>query len=164
MGWLNKEIHGRQLCICVAGCLVLEIAYAFGVFVVAYLLKIEIPPVGGETTQIFTFSFPIILFGAAFIEEVIFRLPLAIIIEMRGSIVGVLAIALLLSAIFGFLHGGIHHIFIQGVVGFISCILFLKCGGLQRNYFKALAATTVTHFLFNAILVGIAIIGGATSV
>ena len=164
MRWLEKEALGREIGLCVVGCLVLMFAYAFSVLGAAHLLKIDIPPVSGENIPIFVFSFPIKLIVVVFIEELIFRLPLAIVVEKKWSIAKVLASALVLSAIFGVLHGSIHHIFIQGAEGFICSVLFLKCGGLQGNYLKAVAVTTTTHFLFNAMVIGIAVVGGATSI
>ncbi|OGZ97663.1 MAG: hypothetical protein A2676_03635 [Candidatus Sungbacteria bacterium RIFCSPHIGHO2_01_FULL_51_22] len=70
---------------------------------------------------------------------------------------------MVLSAIFGAAHGNIINIFIQGVSGFMSLLLFLKCGGWQGRYVKALLTTGITHTLFNGVLTLIAITGGATS-
>lgn len=155
MHWLKKEAHGKKICLLMIGCLILDFAYTFFVFGIIYIFKIDLPAEEGKI-PIVTFSFLIFLVGAAFIEEMIFRFPLAILIKKGWSIARVLVSALALSAIFGVLHGGIHHIFFQGIGGLFYSILFLKCGGLQKHYFKAIMVTTITHFSFNAIVLGIA--------
>ena len=162
--WFKKEARGKELYILMANCLVLNLAYAFCFVGIMYLLKIDIPPVSREKIPIFTFTFPFMLIGLAFFEEILFRFPLSLIIEYDRSIAEVLTAALVLSVIFGVIHGSVHHIFIQGVGGFIYSILFLKSGGLQKDYPKAVAVTTVIHFMFNAILVVFAIAMGKTSI
>ena len=90
-------------------------------------------------------------------------MPLAFLSGVGLSTAKVLVFAIIFSVIFGFLHGGIPNIFIQGVGGFMYSVLFLKCGGLQGNYTKAIATSTAVHFLFNMTLLAIAIISGGTS-
>lgn len=84
-------------------------------------------------------------------EEVVFRyMPLIIVIMLCGVSKKVLYCALIVSILFGFLHGGYAHIFVQGVVGILFSIVFLKCGGLQKKYIKAVSASTLTHFGVNS--------------
>lgn len=163
MRWLKKEVHGRQLWVLMACCLVLKFVYAFSVITVVYLLEIGSPSARVEKIPIFTISFPITLVSTIFIEEIIFRLPLAIFIKKGWSIARVLVVALILSAVFGILHGSIYHIFTQGVGGFIYSVMFLKSGGLQGHYLKAVMVTTTTHLLFDAILIGVVIAAGEIS-
>lgn len=98
--------------------------------------------------------------GSAFLEERIFRLPLAIFIGKNIDLENILVIAVLLSVLFGLAHvnGTVagQRIFVQGVSGFILSVLFLKCG-MQGDYGKALMATTFTHFLYNVSLEGFGI-------
>ncbi len=162
MRWLEKEALGKQVGLYIIGCLLLKLFFVFFVLCTVRLLEIEIPPVNRKEMPIFTFSFPIIFLGSVITEEILFRLPLAIFLEKKWSIPGVLAAAFVLSVIFGILHGSVYHIFIQGIAGFIYSILFLKCGGLQRKYFKAINTTITAHLSWNTILVGIAIATGAT--
>src|SRR3989344_6876434 len=162
MRWLKEEARGAALFGLIIGTLLLALAYALAALPVLALLKFDLPPLSRERIPIFTFSFPFFLFTVAAVEEIVFRFPLAIAIYFELSLKRVLIVALVLSALFGIAHGGIHNIFIQGVSGFIYSILFLKAGGLQKNYTKALTVTTTMHFLYNMTLVGIVIVKGWT--
>jgi len=81
-------------------------------------------------------------------EEMAFRAPLFLVAFIPPLIIpGIL----LFSGIFGWLHGDLTNLAIQGVSGVILCMMFLKFGGLQRNAFKGLkglTASTATHTLF----------------
>jgi membrane protease YdiL (CAAX protease family) len=164
MRWLKKEVTGKKFFLCVAAFLGVRLLYALGCCAVANLLGINIPPVSRGKVPILTLSFPFFLLTAVFLEESLFRLPLAILIQRGWRIGKILVSALILSILFGLYHGSIHHIFVQGIGGFIYSILFLKCGGLQKNYQKALCTTTITHFLFNTIIIIIALAQGVTEV
>ncbi|MEK7179268.1 MAG: hypothetical protein AAB727_03385 [Patescibacteria group bacterium] len=160
MRWLENEAHGKHLFYWMSGCLVFKLLYAPAAVVAMFFLGITISPVPGferfpELTPILFISF----FGAAGLEEMLFRLPLAIFVWLRFSIANILVIAVGLSAFFGILHGGTTHILVQGVNGFALSLLFLKCGGCQGHEAKALLTTTTVHFLFNMTLLlsGIAI-------
>ena len=68
----------------------------------------------------------------------------------------ILVSALLASIIFGWVHGGFIFIFIQGIIGFIWSLLFIKCGGYRggfSGYRKALLTTFVSHFTYNAVII-----------
>ncbi len=164
MSWLSREIRGKQVYLYIVGCVILHLVHCFSVLEIADLLRIKIPPIGDGTTKILTPVFPFYLAFCVCAEEFLFRLPLAIPIAKGWKITWVLASALVLSVIFGAIHGGITHIFIQGVGGFMYSILFLKCGGLQQRYRQALAVTTATHFLFDVVTIGIEVARGATSI
>ena len=164
MRWLEKEARGRQVPLCIIGFFDLKLAYVFLALGIAYFLNFDVPPVNREPIPIFTFSFPIILLLGVFAEEVIFRLPLAIAVELGWSITKILAVAAILSIIFGLAHGSIYHVFFQGVGGLIYSVLFLKCGGFQGNYPKAIITTIILHFLYNAVVVLSVIANGATSI
>ena len=162
--WLKREARGRQVCFCVIACVIAKFAYVLCATWIFYLLKIDVPVAPHKTKiLISTPEFPLILTVMVFFEEGLFRLPLAIAVERNWSLKTVLACALVLSAIFGFCHGGIHHIFLQGVGGIMLSVLFLKCGGAQKNYAKAFTATSAAHFLFDEVLVLLLLATGATS-
>ena len=57
--------------------------------------------------------------------------------------------ALALSIAFGLVHGSFKNIFVQGIGGLVYSIIFLKCGGFQRRFFKAIASSTLAHAAFN---------------
>lgn len=86
---------------------------------------------------------------AAFIEEALFRVPLALAYPNRT--VGGLAVVL--SAIaFGFAHGGAANILSQGVAGLGLSWVFLRCGGWRGNVVFAGFASMSAHAAQNFIL------------
>ncbi|NTW14347.1 MAG: CPBP family intramembrane metalloprotease [Candidatus Moranbacteria bacterium] len=109
-------------------------------------------------------STPLFILVAAFFEELIFRFPLSIPVRRGLSVPVIMIFVAVFSIIFGLLHGTWANIFMQGVVGALFSVVYLKCGGMSGNYPKALAASTVIHFLYNMIALGLAYIAGATAI
>ena len=105
------------------------------------------------TIPILVWSFPLFLLKAVCFEEILFRLPLAILIERRWKLKNILFSAVALSVLFGTLHGSFKNILSQGVGGLLYSILFLKCGGWHRHYLKALTVTIIAHYIWNVLLV-----------
>lgn len=97
----------------------------------------------------------ILMLIVGIIEEVIFRLiPFLLLTIKRGffSIDFIMACVVIESAVFGYVHGDWSNVAAQGVSGLIFTLVFLKCGGLQRHYSKALVSSTLTHVLGNYLL------------
>lgn len=163
MYWLEREPHGKFVCICMAYFLMAELLWVD--FAINMLRTFEFTVVSARATgiPIFTPSFPFVLYTAAFLEEFLFRLPLTFLMEMKLSLDKVIGAAIVSSIVFGLCHGGFGNIFIQGVCGFLYSILFLKCGGYNGKYLKALVVTSSTHFLYNGILVIFTVVGGGTT-
>lgn len=99
-----------------------------------------------KTPLVFLFFF--LPLSAAF-EETLFRLPLALFIQMNIPPMYLLVVAALLSVIFGYAHGGWWQVPLQGVGGFIFCLVFLKCGGLEEKFGKAFFSSSCAHLLLN---------------
>ena len=59
------------------------------------------------------------------VEEIMFRLPLLFFFEKPKWLFVALIIS---STIFGYLHGGIHGVFLQGVIGLIAGYNYIKSG------------------------------------
>lgn len=88
---------------------------------------------------------------AALAEELMFRAPLYL--PARFGFHKATVICLVVFAVaFGFAHGGIINIAAQGVGGILLGVVFLKCGGMQQKFFKALLASTSYHALYNCLL------------
>ncbi len=165
--WLQREPRGKSLCLFIIMCVLAMLTYVLCFELVTKMLTniislVKINNSGG--IRIFTFYFPFLMFFFAIVEEIIFRAPLILFITMNCRLRTMLFFAVLFSVIFGFLHGGIKHIFIQGVSGMMLSIAFLKCGGLQKKYTKALLTSTTVHYIYNMILVALLVLLGATSV
>lgn len=88
----------------------------------------------------------------AAIEELIYRLPLCIFIERNASNSTIIIVSVALSFLFGHAHGGWIGVPAQGVMGLVFCVVFLKCGGLQKKYLKAFTSATLVHFTYNFIV------------
>lgn len=153
LNWLSKEAAGINLCLLVFACIIFDILYTFGAIKILYSLGgINLLPTAtiGISKRLVLLSYSIYFFIiAAFREEMVYRLSLMFAIEKFGRSGAVLWVALVISIIFGWGHGGIIHVFTQGVIGLSFSILFLKCGGFQRHYFKAVMVVTITHAFFN---------------
>jgi membrane protease YdiL (CAAX protease family) len=57
------------------------------------------------------------------------------------------------AIVFGFIHGGVANIAIQGVGGLIYGIMFIKFSEQGRNYVAAGAVVVLMHIIFNALQV-----------
>lgn len=93
-----------------------------------------------------------ILFISCAVEELFFRWPLALFLEKSARPMFVLLAALLSSVIFGYAHGGWINIFIQGVFGFVLSLVFIKCGGNSKNFWKALGSSFAVHYAYDLIV------------
>lgn len=103
----------------------------------------------------------------AIAEELIFRAPISAIVRKwpkngKATIVGIA----ILSAIFGFIHGGQHSligglvtVLSHGPMGILLSLSYLKCGGREGKFWKPIGVTIAIHTLINMILVGTVIIG-----
>ncbi len=160
--WLESEAHGKKALMWILICVVA--GYTYSLLTVTLMRKFDMPlsrshDEGIPIVSVFSF-FPLVC--GCTIEEVLYRLPLALLLLLRLHILRFdqrpintwpfifLAVAIL-SVGFGYAHGGVDHIFVQGVTGFCFSLLFIKCGGNNGRFVKALACTIIAHFLFNEI-------------
>lgn len=73
-----------------------------------------------------------------------------------GPVADSVKVAFASSILFGLLHGGIHHIWLQGVSGVLYATVYLKCGGMRNETgkdMKAFSASTIVHAAHNMILI-----------
>ncbi len=102
---------------------------------------------------------PLEIFSAAFMEELMFRLAFLgpfIFFWGKRNIGLLLTISFISSVLFGFAHGHLYNLFIQGIGGFIICLFFIKA--CETDYtpsrifqYRALMITAFAHTLHNAI-------------
>lgn len=151
--WLDVEVKGAgnlfRFC---TKLLVLDYILAF--FAVWILARFGVYLSGRSSgTHLPWGLFFLVLLGSVFLEEVVFRfIPLVLAVKRWGASPKVLVVAVVVSAAFGFAHGGFAHIPVQGVGGLFLSVVFLKCGGFAGRFRKALAVSTLYHFVFDAIL------------
>jgi membrane protease YdiL (CAAX protease family) len=156
--WLRKEPKGLELLSFVYSALLWKFTYMICVMWIlsgVYLiLGQKMPATYTEEEAAAFLKLPMYNFLLlAFMEEILFRAPLGILLRLKMGLGKVICSMLALSIFFGYLHGGIGNIFIQGMAGVILSLVFLKCGGYNLNMPKALVTTTLMHFSFNVTLV-----------
>lgn len=74
------------------------------------------------------------LIGISFVKDNFSRLIL--------GIIGV-------SIIFGYAHGGLRFVLLQGVGGVLLSLCYVKCGGFAGKWWKPIVSSTSAHFLYN---------------
>ncbi|OGF24969.1 hypothetical protein A2331_00315 [Candidatus Falkowbacteria bacterium RIFOXYB2_FULL_34_18] len=148
--WLQEEIKGRRVPIFILKILIIDMIYCLFCLIILFFTDNIFSKSGQHgNISILSYSFPFVVFMLAFLEEIIFRLPLSFFVKFSTPKT-VLCFAIILSAIFGYLHGGILNIVAtQGVGGFLICIVYLKCGGFQGKTLKPLICSTCMHALYN---------------
>jgi len=161
--WLRYEVPRKRLLTFI----LYSIAIAFSLSVLSGAILISVDADLKDVKigkKILTAGFFSTLFVCAAIEEIFFRfIPLyfARLLTKKTSII--LFVAIISSIIFGDLHGNAWHIFLQGISGFILCVVYLKCGGMQGKIIKPLSCSTLSHFGFNSFLTLLALVGGSTT-
>ena len=150
--WFKEEAKGTAVLFYMVIFLILDLFLNCLISMLFDVFNVVVPH-SEPNSSILTFYFPIILLGMAFIEEIFFRFPLVLLVALKLRLWIILAVSVILSIIFGLLHGGIPNIFLQGIGGLFYSILFLKCGGYHGKLIKPLAAAAFTHFFFNGVLV-----------
>lgn len=148
--WFRTEVTGSDVITYIWVSALLKIPIAIGSHAVLRLFGVELSNENaGEISTLSLLDAAFIIPCAAFIEEVLFRLPLSIPWYFGQPLLS-LPFAVFLSGFFGWVHGDLSNIAVQGLGGLVMSIVFLKCGGLQGKIIKPLLASTSTHALFNA--------------
>jgi len=98
-------------------------------------------------------------------EEIVFRfIPFGVlkVIHDRTGLLdhlyGTLILLLVLlgtSFTFGFYHGGIGNVFLQGVGGLVSGVVFIHWGVYNGHPGRGLAASTIVHGSWNLLIMGL---------
>ncbi len=151
--WFTEELFGFKkiflFLIIVTG---FKFITNIGTIFIMQILKIEISPNMPNVVLMKNSNFPLFLLLSAIVEEIIFRLlPLSLSVLFWGKSYKVFVIMILSAIVFGWLHNGFEHIFIQGFSAVILGILFLKTGGFQMKFLKATFCCVIVHFSFNMI-------------
>jgi len=161
--WLEIKVSGEDSISFVGVCLVIGFLLTICASWIMATLGIAPEPSRGKI-PILVWWFPLFLFVAALVEELLFRFPLVFYIENWGNSWQLFTAIILFSIIFGAVHGSVKNIFLQGVFGFIYSLIFLKCGGLQGRYVKALCMSTLAHVTTNGIIALILLANGIKTI
>jgi membrane protease YdiL (CAAX protease family) len=172
--WLDDEAMGKEIFLWIFAAFFFNFLYVIAMS--ALFLVVGINDLADFLGNLPVCCKVALCFIVWFFEEVIFRFfPIAASVLIFEKNYKVILVSVVFSALFGFLHGGWQNIFLQGVCGFVFCLLYLKCGGFSREYLrqdslwkkfkvfagkhsKALYATTFAHIMFNVSLVVASII------
>lgn len=84
-------------------------------------------------------------------EEIIFRVPLVLVLWLTNKSKIALSFSIVtLSLFFGSYHGyELYNFICQGVSGIIFCIAFLQLGAWRGGYFQALLLCSLIHLMVN---------------
>jgi len=113
--------------------------------------------------DILAWSFIPFLILISLFEELFFRiLPLGVVMRVTNRRGIYLATALISAVVFGYIHGGVAHIFVQGLGGFIYGVLFIKYADNGRRLFTASILVVALHSMFNGLIALILLLAGET--
>jgi len=97
------------------------------------------------------------------IEELIFRIvPLTIAMSASERASVHVLTALVMGGIFGYVHGGVGNIFLQGIGGFLYGLLFIKYAAGGERFLEASLVVILIHTAFNGLLGVLLLLGGET--
>lgn len=156
MHWLEREAHGKQIVFYIFGCMSLQLIVGYAVLSAFHMFSVDVSGISSHVKLVndITPGLFAAMFMAVITEEALFRFsPLFLAVELNCPLWLIILIAMISSMIFGYVHGNAYNIFIQGIGGFFTCLLFLKCGGLQSNYQKAFGTVIASHYLFNTVII-----------
>ena len=166
LDWLRAEAKGWDAVTTIFKVVVINFVWSSPVAFLFEQFGISRRGMGFEIPYLFLPDdiLPFFAFGAA-AEEFLFRfLPLVAILQITKNAPKndgwVLGVTIASSMLFGYLHGGVPFIFLQGVLGFLLSVVFLKCGGFQGKFLKAIVASSLCHLAFNLLIVSRVLAGG----
>ena len=141
--------------------IVWAVCFAYGVFsekFVLLVLKGDLYILYGQSflAYIRKINILVFIFFNATMEEFLFRcLPVFIALHSKKNQARHLVAWGIFSSffMFSFAHGSVLNMCIQGLVGIVWFLLYLKCGGLQGNHLKAVIATGTVHGFYNLSLI-----------
>lgn len=149
LDWINQDAQEDELFPIIIFSLIASLFIYNVYFILKTLLLGSSFVFGNYVTLNFLAGTTMSLAVLAFMEEMFFRyFLLTIFAKSLGIRVGYIYM-LFCSAFFGFCH----LYFIQSVLsfflGYILCLVFLKCGGANGKYFQGTVCATIVHTFYN---------------
>ncbi|MCX6738621.1 MAG: CPBP family intramembrane metalloprotease [Candidatus Parcubacteria bacterium] len=149
--WLEEEATSKTALYYTTGATVFLLIWTPLLLTLLSLFGADIASIPDSTEKMANSS-PFLVIFTILIEETIFRIiPLLLAVKNKFTTKGLLAISVVNSIIFGYIHGGALNILFPGVGGIVFCFLFLKCGGIKSNFFPACLAPVTSHLLYDAV-------------
>lgn len=136
-----------------------NLVWSFASTAALWAMGIElVPVVGADLFE--SWSGLAVIWPLVAVEELIFRVPLAIPAALGWERLLPPSIAAL-SVLFGLAHGGgFPHVLVQGGAGVTLSLVFLRCGGLHRRVARGWACATASHGIFDTALWALVFLGG----
>jgi membrane protease YdiL (CAAX protease family) len=135
------------------------ISFSLGVFL---LVEEGLEEVDPSAIPILSLGFIPFLLLLSFIEEMIFRiLPLTFVMRATERQSLRLAAAVATAVAFGYYHGGLINIVLQGVGGLLYAIVFIKYAHNER-YGEAGLVVIMLHTFFNGVVALVLLLAGET--
>ncbi len=120
----------------------------------------EVEEIGVEIASL-GFLFTII--SISVIEELIFRIiPLWIAIRYLRSPWYLITAAFITAIVFGYVHGGVYNILLQGIGGFLYAIIFIRYAAGGKRILEASLVIIILHTIFNGLLSLLLYLSGET--
>jgi len=124
---------------------------------------VELPETVTEETPILSLLFLIEIVLISLFEEGIFRIiPLVLVMKMTKKHSIIFGVAVLSSVVFGWIHGSVYNILIQGFGGMLYSIVFVKYSQNGSRFLQASLVVICLHTVFNGIVGLILLLLGET--
>lgn len=99
----------------------------------------------------------------SFEEELMFRIiPLLVALKFIKQSAGLVGVALLTAVVFGYVHGGVYNILLQGIGGFLYAVIFIKYSQNGTRILEASLLVIVLHTFFNGLIGIVLLLSGET--
>ena len=137
------------------------LSFTLGALLVVTGVELEEISLGIPILSIWFFFFLLLI---STIEELIFRIvPLTIVMSATERRFVYLLAAIITGATFGYVHGGLGNIPVQGIGGFLYAVLFIKYAHNGDRFLEASMVVIAMHTAFNGLIGLILLLSGETT-
>lgn len=155
--WMTRGVQGVHCAVAMAATVAVSVVWVMVVVKVTIVAGHDVfdVPTRGAIARL-ALSSHLVDFLQVLGEDALFRLfPVVALIERYGVGWKFASGMSVVSAFFGYAHGGLDNIYLQGVFGLILVVLFMKAGGSEKRYVRAFAAVSVVHYVTNLIVMAL---------
>jgi len=152
--WLETTVANRAIPLLIFVTIIVIVLYNFSfLFVILsyFPTYLDGPNNVGKIPSDFSIVNALEILGYVAVEEWLFRLmPFYIMYYYRDHLTPLLVVLTLGIVIyFGYIHGGVRYIPIQGASALALTVVFMKTGFWEGKLVKAFCCSTACHFLWN---------------
>lgn len=143
--WLEKKVSGWKLVATVIGFIIFQVTFVLTVYVMLAVVNVPFVTNGFTLSLLSSSAFLQRLLAAAFVEELVLRVPLVVSVHYKWPMWAVYILASASSLFYGGFYDGNVNVFLQSSTSFVLCLQFLKCGSFQGNYFQSMLSCVATN-------------------